>query len=219
MANRNDEVERFYELLEINENRNRLCELGHLDSLKFNLELREAGIYFFFEPGQQRRNSKDRVVRVGITKSRCLWDRLVQHLLCSDQSSFFNLLWSALAHRERRDNFNKFLGSYWRDIPEPPKREMLEFENGVVRDYKAKMTFSWVPSKDPLLSEEIERSATVLLSNYKQKELIDPPKGKWLGMFHPERKVRESGLWSTKLYLDHNPSKVWLRELEQIVMN
>jgi hypothetical protein len=38
-------------------------------------------------------------------------------------------------------------------------------------------------------------------------------------MFHPERKVRESGLWSTKLYLDHNPSKVWLRELEQIVMN
>jgi hypothetical protein len=59
--NRQAEIDRFYQILDVNVNRrHRQTLLGALDSLKSLPELQASGIYFLFERGEMRSGAPGR---------------------------------------------------------------------------------------------------------------------------------------------------------------
>ena len=177
------------------------------------------GLYFFFEPGENRsRSGTDlRVVRVGTHALKAgskstLWKRLSQHRGTTrgggnHRGSIFRLLVGiALAHRSGipcppswglggdRGTAARRLGVERVDVTESE----AELEASVSR-YIGAMPFLFLCVEDePGPASErgfIERNVIALLSDYRETSPDQASTG-WLGHSSDRERVRHSGLWN-----------------------
>ncbi len=199
------EVERFYNLLR------RLAQQpaqgSRLSELSPKVGLPTRGLYFFFEPGEQRAAvpSQTRVVRVGTHavsegSRSSLWSRLRTHRGTRNgggnhRSSIFRLhVGAALLARDGQRHDTWGVGS---SAPRSIRTREAELEHRV-SEYLGQMCVLWVEVPDaagPASSRSyLERNAIALLSNGGQP--IDPPSQTWLGRASPRDAIRQSGLWN-----------------------
>ena len=197
------------------------------------------GVYFFFEPGEQRSDSGQgpRLVRIGThalsagAKST-LHQRLRQHAGQfngggNHRGSIFRLLvGEALLARNECVTCNSWgvkgdagkaaeaLGKTRSDLAALELPVELK-----VSLYLKAMPFLWLPIEDESGPDSrrgfIERNSIALLSNL-DRTPVDPPTGGWLGHRSGREKVRRSGLWNQR-HVDesHNPS--FLSVLEELI--
>ena len=167
------------------------------------------GVYFFYEAGEERRESGSgpRVVRIGTHALKAgsgttLWNRLAQHRGLTNsgggnhRGSIFRLLvGTALMARSRLDYPTWGAGS---SADRRTRQGELPLER-LVSDHIRQMPFLWLSVLDDAGESSqrghIERNSIALLSNY-GKPPIDPPSAGWLGLWCPRERVRESGLWN-----------------------
>ncbi len=178
------------------------------------------GVYFFFEPGEDRRDSGTgpRVIRVGThaltAKSRTtLWNRLSQHKGVektgggNHRGSIFRLIvGSALKRREGLIDPNSWgicsdAGQAARKLGADRatlRDEEVPLEIAVSEHIRA-MPFLWLAIEDSPGPESlrglIERNSIALLSNFGRNPL-DPPLKSWLGHHSDRQRVCRSGLWN-----------------------
>ncbi len=197
------------------------------------------GVYFFFEPGEQRSDSGSglRVVRVGThaltaTSRTTLWDRLSTHRGIArsgggnHRGSIFRLLvGEALLRRDGRQVES------WGVAQSPGaaaqrvgiSREALrEAERPVEGEVSAAigaMPFLWVAIEpaDRNARALIEAGALSLLSNL-DRETLDAASQGWLGRQSGRALVRGSGLWNNE-HVERSPDPAFLdvlkREIER----
>ena len=178
----------------------------------------ERGVYFFFEPGEERSSSASgpRVTRVGthaiVAHSKThLWNRLsthrgvISHGGGNHRGSVFRLLvGDALIARD------KHLGlEYWGLKRSAPKEMTLadkdlerEHEKRV-SEYIRKMPLTFLPVLDSpsRFSHRlyIERNSTALPQQFSlqgSRDKLDPPSQNWLGNYSTHPAIRGSGLWN-----------------------
>ncbi len=218
--NRTDDTIRFYKILARIENRVGGCRI--LAECDGRLEWPQRGVYFFFEPGEQRSLSGEgaRVVRVGthaITKTSrtTLWKRLSQHRgpkqsrIGSHRGSVFRKL-IGIALAQRGDAELPKSWGYGSSYPGAARKlNLIESYiksaeadlEGYVSDYVRQMPFLWLNvDDDPSPNSKrkyIERNAIALLS-HAQVAGADAPSKQWLGKYCDRRLVRASGLWNNE---------------------
>lgn len=211
------DIQRFYETLdalEFSVGGKRTLVTAHS-----RMNWPKRGVYFFFEPGEERTTSGTglRVVRVGThalkpESERTLWDRLKDH-----QGTFRGFCPGGGSHRGsafRRHVGTALIGRYpdrwprsvkerWgkdSSAPKPIRKRECPLEQAVSHHIRS-MPFLWIGVDDPPGPESkrghIECNAIALLSNYHAQEMpIDPPSVAWLGKWANSEKVRVSGLWN-----------------------
>lgn len=211
MSARLDLTNRLYELLD--EVGRRLGGPPTLADLRGRSGCPPSGVYFFFEPGEDRGDGKAaRVVRVGThalnAGSRStLWGRLRGH-----RGPISGARAGAGDHRGSvfRQHVGAALASsgaarvdveVWfqrRNLPPGTRAAELDLERQVSHHINA-MPVLWLAVDDPPGPESdrgyIERNAIALLSN-QGKTPIDPPSPGWLGLSAVSPAIRESGLWN-----------------------
>ena len=215
--NRNEDIQRFYDLLELLESIVRGKRLlSHCDG---KIHWPHRGIYFFFEDGELRsKNNKGRVVRVGthaVSKGSqtTLWDRLRTHRGRlggshkdggNHRGSIFRLhIGTAILDRDGlKESF-----STWGQGSTAP-RYIREKEHTIeqrVSHYIRSMPFLYLKVDDEPSKQSrrayLERNAIALLSNYQRlgtHKAIDPPSDNWLGFHCKHPAVRKSGLWNVR---------------------
>jgi hypothetical protein len=194
---------------------------SHLDACSGRRGWPERGVYFFFEPGEQRSNSGigQRVVRVGThavtSGSRTsLWQRLSQHRGSvhgsgNHRGSIFRSLVGATLQRAGRvqqtrswalkPDLRQAAGCL--DVGVEELRVQERPVEVAVSAYIGAMPFLWVDVPDQPSPESqrsvVERGSIALLSNW-QKPPIDPPSASWLGSMSSHERVRLSGLWNNR---------------------
>ncbi len=194
----------------------------------------KRGVYFFFEPGEERKESGSglRVVRVGThavsTGSNTkLWNRLSQHKGTTSsgggnhRGSIFRLhVGCALAARDSSLVCETWLTN---DVSREIKKQELFLEQHV-SNYIQNMPFLWididdVPSKDSKRSY-FERNSIALLSNYNctSQDRIDTPSSTWLGQFSLKEDIRKSGLWNIN-HIKENYNPDFLLHLKEYIQH
>ena len=175
------------------------------------------GVYFFFEPGEFRRNGTPRVVRVGThglqsTSKATLWKRLSQHRgrvggqhpgSGNHRGSIFRKhVGAALINRGDVDQLP--LAAWLAQKPIPDYRETELLVERAVSDYIGRMPLLWVavPTRDDGTSDRgpIEANCIALLSSTLGG--LDPASPTWLGKHAPNAAVRSSGLWNVRHIAD-----------------
>ena len=188
MTEREQDIERFYELLAGLEMR--VGGKRRLAGCHRNMGWPQRGVYFFFEEGETRScSSRDlRVVRVGThavtakSKSR-LWNRLYEHKQDGGRSVF-------------RDHINNALRKRAKERGHGDDHNHTRCISG----YIGQMPFLWVnvdADNGHQLRTRIERNAIALLSNFKRQS-PDGPSPAWLGRCSENVAVRQSGLWNVQ---------------------
>ena len=207
-ADRNEHIDRFYELLGLLEDR-----VGGKRMLKDchrNMGWPERGVYFFFEEGQLRSQSQNdlRVVRVGThavtarSKSR-LWHRLYEHKQDGGRSVF-------------RDHVNRALKTRAAANGQHPEHNHTR----CISRYIGRMPFLWLNVDGDGGYQRrtcLERNAIALLSNWRKRDGQINPVGNWLGMHSTKPEIKGSGLWNVQ-HVKSWPtnlcfSKTWLNAL------
>lgn len=222
------EIEHFYGLLahlvSTNGGTRRLADCnGRMDWPR-------AGVYFFFEEGENRSDSGKglRVTRVGThaitsTSRTGLWQRLSQHRGVektgggNHRGSVFRLQVGTALINSREEVTCPSWGK-----GSSASREVRDSENEIetmVSDVIRQMPFTWLPIGDPAGPESmrayIERNAIALLSNH-DRPAIDPQSTGWLGQHARSANIRSSGLWnSNHVEEEHDPA--FLGALESLV--
>jgi hypothetical protein len=190
----------------------------------------KRGVYFFFEPNENRDagTNRQRVVRVGThaltSKSRTtLWKRLGQHRGTisapggNHRGSIFRLLvGEALQNRDASIT----VGSWGRGSSATPEVRLLEREHEIrVSEYvsEVKLLFVDVPDDPGRGSARgtIECNSIALLSNY-NKLALDQPSADWLGRYSGRDRVRRSGLWNNN-HVDEAYDPTFLNLLDNLV--
>jgi hypothetical protein len=173
--------------------------LGGAQSLSaepFPVIPRRGGIYFFFEPGEDRTHSGSgpRVVRVG--KAANLRARLYSHHGALSLTGPTEEGWHPHFHwyvqdalQEKHDSSAASTRSHQRMSP-------------AAVNYLARMTFHWLPVEDPIERERLETNAIRLLTNY-EREPIDPPSRGWLGHWALKTEIQGSHLWNVNGVKSH----------------
>lgn len=188
-----------------------------------------AGVYFFFEPGEQRDDGRTlRVVRVGthaITggSQTTLWSRLRTHR-------------GALAGRNpgggnhRGSVFRRHIGSAliardgyadacetWGQGASAPRaiRDREQTLERAVSAYIRAMSVLWLPVSARDDRKAIEQGCLALLSNYR-RDPIDPPASGWLGHYAASAKVAASGVWNVD-HVDESAGPAVLERIQQLV--
>ena len=201
MVDRIECLNRLYSLVWEAEKKFGLWDYSRFESSSHALP--EAGVYYFFEPGELRAGYADwhRIVRVGthrvsVGSKSLLADRLRNHFGASatgiGRSSIF------------RDHVGAAL--FGRSGWETHADEVSQQRHNLVSTYIRSMTFVVIPVDDAAGSKSerrfIEMNSIALLSNYLRKgDQIDPPSANWLG-YRTETKtapgdhVSKSGLWN-----------------------
>jgi len=189
------------------------------------------GVYFFYEPGEERRDSGrgQRVVRVGthaLTEASrsSLRQRLSQHrgLMSgggNHRSSIFRLLiGQALVGRGAAPP----CASWGMKAARAPRTALAQAEGAVeqaVTRYIGAMPFVWVRVDDEpgpsSVRRAIERNSIALLSNHDRLSL-DPPSPEWLGHSSDRLLVRHSGLWNQR-HVDEAHDPAFLEALERAI--
>lgn len=194
------------------------------------------GVYFFFEPEEQRSDSGTgpRLVRVGThalaegAKST-LHQRLRQHAGSSTgggnhRGSIFRLLvGEALLARGDLPSCSSWglkgdIGKAAAAL-ERSRAELTAMEAPVelaVSTYIRSMPFLWLPIKDEpgpgSMRGVVERNTIALVSNFDRPPL-DGPSNNWLGHLSGREKVRRSGLWNQR-HVDEDYDPAFLEVLE-----
>lgn len=166
-------------------------------------ELPEAGVYFFFEPGEYRDSGEEwRVVRVGT-------HRVGEGGQAIFSTRLRNHFGAAKTLIGRSSVFRDHVGAalFGRDGWENHAKEITEQRHGMVSTFMRSLSFVYVPVDDRAgrNSERrvIEMGAVSLLSNYgvPDGDAIDPPSPHWLGLRcettkKPHDHIVKSGLWN-----------------------
>jgi hypothetical protein len=233
-----DDLVRFYDLLGRLERK--LGGRRRLADCNGRMGWPARGVYFFFEDGEERRESGHglRVIRVGThaltagSKST-LWGRLSQHRghaaggHGNHRGSIFRLLvgTSIKAARASEEPRTWGIGSdpgkaaeRFGLTREAVKQSELEMEESVSKVI-GRMPFLWLdvsdtPGQDSLRGR-IERNAIALLSNLK-KPVLDPASSNWLGCHCDREKVRMSGLWNNN-YVDEAYDRQCISCMEDLI--
>ncbi len=193
------------------------------------------GIYFFFEPGEQRSDSGHglKVVRVGThalteTSRTTLWNRLSTHRGVArsgggnHRGSIFRLLvGEALLRRDGRRVESWGLAQSPGAAAQRSgiSREALREAEGPVEVQVSRtigaMPFLWVATDpaDRKTRELIESGALSLLSNL-DRNALDPASPGWLGRHSGRALVRGSGLWNND-HVERSPDPAFLEILER----
>ena len=213
------DLERFYDLLDYLESKVGPKRL--LANCNGTNEWPKRGVYFIFEPGEERSESGagQRVVRVGThaltANSRTsLWNRLSQHRgvsstgLGNHRGSIFRLLvGTALNSREGRTEPESW------GIGSTPGQTaaLLGLSSAAVRaretpleaavtDYIGRMSVLWLPILDPPGTDSdrgiVERNSIALLSNFHEGPALDLHSDAWVGQYCKRNVVRLAGLWN-----------------------
>lgn len=202
----------FYNLLEVLESRSGKRTLSQCHGRQ---DWPARGVYFFFEPGEERTMSGTgpRVVRVGThavtAKSKAtLWKRLSQHRGTvksgggNHRGSIFRLLvGEALARRDP----SLACSNWGQDSNAPAEIRRAEHPlEALVSEHLGRMSLLCLPVLDAPSPQSqrgyIERNAIALLSNWglETGEWNDLPSPEWLGRFSNRPEVTRSGLWNQK---------------------
>ena len=165
------------------------------------------GVYFFYEPGEDRSNaSEPRIVRVGthgvsIGSKATLWNRLRTHKgtkkgYGNHRSSIFRLhVGAAIA----RNNPALAVASWGVDESANGliREKELELEKAVSQKI-GKMSILWLAIDDEAGPGSdrayIERNAIGLLVG--RAGPLDTPSSDWLGLYSPDERISNSGLWN-----------------------
>lgn len=188
------------------------------------------GVYFFFEPGEVRKDgTTPRFVRVGThaltaTSRTKLWDRLRTHRGRvggrnpgggNHRGSIFRLhVGTALINR---DGKWPAAATSWGEGSSAPREvgdREVALEQAVSRHIGG-MPLLWVDVPDRHDRAAIEQACIALLGNRIQPS-IDPPSADWLGRHADRNAVRESGLWNVN-HVDDVPSLEGLERLRDAV--
>lgn len=222
-----NEIIQFYELLSQIE-----VKIGGKQLLKNcdgYMRWPKRGVYFFFEPGEERTTSGEglRCVRVGTHALKkngdtTLWKRLSQHRgnVGGKNPGGGNHRGSVFRHHVgtalmARDHWPPEIAKNWggSNAPGPVKGSEVPFEQAISK-YIGSMPFIWLEINDEpgpdSLRGYIERNAIALLSNYHRKNNpIDPPSQAWLGNLAKSEKIKRAGLWNSN-HVDENVDKHFL---------
>ncbi len=187
--------------------------------------LPEKGLYLFFEPGENRRESIiPRVTRVGthgvsLGSKSTLWHRLKTHLGTQSggnhRSSIFRLhVGAALIAK------NNFVCDSW-GIGQVADRQTVDQEQAVemaVSSYMRQLHVGWLSIPDDSSSKSdravLEASIIGFLSG--KQAPLDPPSPDWLGLYSPKETIKSSGMWNLKA-MHSNPQPGFLDMLEYFV--
>ena len=229
---------RFYELLARLERR--VGGVRTLETCDGRMDWPRRGVYFFFEVGEERRESGGgpRVVRIGThaltaTSRTSLWNRLSQHRgsvrsgAGNHRGSIFRLIvGAALARRG-----DSSLPLTWGTDSDPgaaarrfgmDRVSVRSGEAGLERRvsrYIGAMPMLWLAIDDePGPGSRrgfIERNAIALLSHAKAPA-ADPPSGQWLGAFSDREGVRASGLWNNN-HVEDDYDASFLDTMERLI--
>src|SRR6185437_15741604 len=235
-----DDIIRLYALLDQLE-RN-LGGKRTLDSSTGKMNWPQRGIYFYFEPGEDRTDSVrgPRVVRVrthalneGTQTS--LWTRLSQHRGIGSSGGgnhrgaiFRALVGAALKERDGLGHIESWgMKADKGDAAAQfgMSREQLSAAEAPleisVSGYIRTLPFLWLGIDDepgPMSDRGfIERNSIALLSNY-QKPAIDRHSAAWLGQYSDRPKVRSSGLWNNN-HVDEHYQPDFLTKLAALISN
>lgn len=173
------------------------------------------GVYFFFEPGETRRNGQPRVVRVGTHalksgSTTTLWKRLSQHRGNvggsnpgggNHRGSIFRLHVGACLLAADPSLASEPSQGSW-GSKSSAARAVRDVERNHERRVSAcigAMPVLWLaiddePGPDSLRGR-VEAGSIALLSNL-SNPAADPPSPTWLGRHSTRAAVRESGLWN-----------------------
>lgn len=220
------DLKRFYSILDLLKEQTGLRNLG---SCNGKMPWPSRGVYFFFEPGEARKETGAgaRVVRVGThalkqgSKTK-LWQRLSQHRGVAmtgggnHRGSIFRLhVGGALLEREP-----DLACSSWGNGSTAP-REVRQNEHGLevrVSELIRHMPFLWLAVEDPASPDSdrgyVERNAIGLLSNL-NKQPMDEPSENWLGRSSRSERIRRSGLWNSN-HVDEQYDPSFLERFEQL---
>lgn len=186
----------------------------------------KRGVYFVFEPGQNRRSDSHaaRVVRVGTHalkkgSTTTLWNRLRQHRGARDGSG--NHRTSVFRMHVGRaliaENGLQDMYPHWDkggNAPVDIRRAEWDLEKRV-SEVIGRMCVTWIAVGDDAgpNSERgvIERGAIALLSTDGWK--TDPPSPGWLGRRAPAEQIRLSGLWNVH-HVGGRPDAIFLDLME-----
>ncbi|MCU1372531.1 MAG: hypothetical protein JWO77_3725 [Ilumatobacteraceae bacterium] len=175
----------------------------------------DRGVYFFFEPGELRRDGTPRVVRVGThaltaTSKSTLWGRLSQHRGTvggtyagggNHRGSIFRLhTGTALLASESDFEHDPARQTWGRGGSAPPGAKDLELTlERAVSQRIGQMPFLWLDVDDaPGRASDrglIESSSIALLSNLANSQADRPSPG-WLGHHADRAAIQRSGLWN-----------------------
>lgn len=218
----------FYRLLA--ELEGRIGGLRRLADCHGRMQWPERGLYFFFEPGEQRSSdpATPRVVRVGthalMSKSRTtLWKRLRQHRGTTTlrggnhRGSIFRLL-----SGEALMNRDPLLAETSWGRGSSTTREIRQREReheSRVSAYLGAMSLSFLPIPDASGPDSarglIERNSIALLSSF-ISPTPDQPSQTWLGHHSGRERVRRSGLWNNN-HVDEAHDPDFLNLFEDLV--
>ncbi|MBF7083933.1 hypothetical protein IT084_13225 [Desulfallas sp. Bu1-1] len=219
------DLERFYRIL--NTIRERVGGERRLSTCNGRMNWPRRGVYFFFEPGENRSSGAGlRVVRVGTHavsrgSGTTLWTRLRTHrgVLSgggNHRGSIFRLhVGTALL---ARGDYPDAVRRSWGRGSSAPK-EVRRAEHSLecaVSEYIGKMPFLWLGVDDEpgpeSMRKYIERNAVALLSAASRLR-IDPPSEGWLGHSCRHEAVRILGLWNVDhVFDDYDPGFLELFE-------
>jgi hypothetical protein len=218
----------FYELLDSLQTR--LGGYRQLGECNGRMIWPGRGVYFFFDPGEQRRDGGRRVVRVGthgltVRSNTTLWQRLSQHRGFingrsagggNHRGSIFRLhVGEAMI---ARDGWTGAVSDSWprgrhADLETRTAEQALE---EAVSAYIRNLPFLWLAVDDPPgpTSERavIESGSIALLSG--QRHPIDESSATWLGHSAQRDSIRQSGLWNVR-HVDDAPTGAFLAVLER----
>lgn len=189
------------------------------------------GVYFFFEPGEQRSagGAGSRVVRIGTHalnegSKTTVWGRLRQHRGTLEPpggnhrgSVFRKLLGDAMTTRTPDLGIGTWghkasASRAVRDTERPLER--------AVSQRIGEMSVVVLPVEDEpgrgRLRGFIERNAIALLSGYVEP-CIDPPSPDWLGYHSTRERVRQSGLWNNN-HVEETPDPAFQAILRDLVV-
>ncbi len=193
--------------------------------------LPQRGVYFFFEIGQERKESGAglRVTRVGTHALKqgaktTLWKRLSQHKGVvkngggNHRGSIFRLVAGTAIISTQKLNYPSW------GIGSSSTKEIRESEIPLekrVSDVIRKMPFIYLSIPDEAspksLRGYIERNCISLLSNF-EKGSIDSASENWLGHFCNREKVRQSGLWNQN-HVDEEYDPEFIPIFKKLVQN
>lgn len=232
---RSSDLQRFYGLLDRLQSRLQGTRLLARCGGRMGWPVR--GVYFFFEPGENRSGGSPRVVRVGTHALKAgskssLWQRLSQHRGTASgggnhRGSIFRLLVG-----EAFKGCGQFQTAVSWDIGNDASKAAAQLgisreQVGLcehplevaVSDHIRSMPFLWIGINDePGPGSHrgvIEVSSIALLSNH-GTTAIDPPSDTWLGRHCGRDRVRSSGLWNNN-HVDEQYDPSFLSLLDRYV--
>jgi hypothetical protein len=165
-------------------------------------EIPKNGIYIIFEKGEKQSNL-DRVVRIGSHNGdNRLFARIDEHFIGGDhRSSIFrkHLGRCFLAIDKRTDYLLNWDLKIKKKVDKARNLDKIDWV--LEAKYERKLTdyirnnFSFILIED--LTEKVKRKRLEegLIATFAQSDEKIISK-KWLGKFHPDRKIRASGLWN-----------------------